>query len=102
MARVKKRSEPGVGHNNPPDLGGIAVDRLRSIIERVERLEAEKKEISDGIKDVMAEARSAGFDAKAIKTIIKIRRQEPAEVQEHRTLVDLYGKALGVDTGDDL
>jgi uncharacterized protein (UPF0335 family) len=78
------------------DVGGIAAERLRSIIERVERLEEERKTLGDDIKDIMAEAKGAGFDAKVIKQIIRIRKQEPDEVQEQETLLDLYRRALGM------
>lgn len=78
------------------EVGGIAADRLRSIIERVERLEAEKKALSSDIKDIMVEAKSAGFDSKVIKQVIRIRAQEPADVEEQETLLDLYRRALGM------
>jgi len=76
------------------EVGGIASDRLRSIIERVERLEEERKALNDDIKDIFAEAKSAGFEPKIIKTIIRRRRMEAAEVEEQDTLVDLYSAAL--------
>jgi uncharacterized protein (UPF0335 family) len=78
------------------EVGGIAADRLRSIIERVERLEEERKALASDIKDVLAEAKSAGFDVKVIRQIIRIRKQEPADVQEQETLMDLYRRALGM------
>ncbi len=78
------------------EVGGIAADRLRSIIERVERLEEEKKALSSDVKDIMAEAKSAGFDVKVIRQVIRIRKQEPAEVEEQETLMDLYRRALGM------
>lgn len=78
------------------EVGGIAADRLRSIIERVERLEEEKKALSSDIKDIMAEAKSAGFDVKVIRQVIRIRKQEPAEVEEQETLLDLYRHAMGM------
>lgn len=78
------------------DVGGIAADRLRSIIERVERLEEERKALADDIKDIFAEAKSAGFDVKVIRQIIRLRKQEPAEVEEQETLLDLYRRALGM------
>jgi uncharacterized protein (UPF0335 family) len=78
------------------EVGGIAADRLRSIVERVERLEGERKALASFIKDVLAEAKSAGFDVKVIRQIIRIRRQEPAEVEEQETLMDLYRRALGM------
>lgn len=78
------------------EVGGIAADRLRSIIERVERLEEERKALGDDIKDVFAEAKSAGFDVKVIRQVIRIRKQEPADVEEMETLMDLYRRALGM------
>ncbi len=78
------------------EVGGIAADRLRSIIERVERLEEEKKSLSSDIKDIMAEAKSAGFDVSVIRKILAMRKQEPADVEEQDTLLDLYRRALGM------
>jgi uncharacterized protein (UPF0335 family) len=78
------------------EVGGIAADRLRSIVERVERLEEERKALASDIKDVLAEAKSAGFDVKVIRQVIRIRKQEPAEVEEQETLMDLYRRALGM------
>lgn len=78
------------------DVGGIAADRLRSIIERVERLEEEKKALSSDVKDIMAEAKSAGFDVKVVRQVIRIRKAEPADVEEQETLLDLYRRALGM------
>lgn len=78
------------------EVGGIAADQLRSLVERVERLEEEKKALSSDIKDIMAEAKSAGFDVKVIRQVIRIRKQEPAEVEEMETLLDLYRRAMGM------
>ncbi|ACI52914.1 conserved hypothetical protein [Gluconacetobacter diazotrophicus PA1 5] len=77
-------------------VGGIAADRLRSIIERVERLEEERKALAGDIKDIFTEAKSAGFDVKVIRQIIRLRKQEPAEVEEQETLLDIYRRALGM------
>lgn len=86
---------PGKGHNNPPaEAGGISADRLKSLVERIERLEEEKKALSSDIKDIYAEAKSAGFDAKVLRQIIARRRREPAEVEEEDTLRDTYERAL--------
>lgn len=88
-----------IGHEAPqpdPEVGGIAVDRLRSIIERVERLEEEKKTLSADIKDIFAEAKSAGFEVKVIRQVLAIRKRKPAEVEEQETLLDLYRTALGM------
>lgn len=84
--------EPGVGHNT----NNIAADRLKSIIDRIERLEEERKGLGSDIKDIYAEAKSAGFDVKVLRQIIRIRKQEPAEVEEMETLLDVYRRALGM------
>ena len=78
------------------EVGGIASDRLRSIIERIERLEEERKALADDIKDIYAEAKSAGFDVPTVKRLIAIRKKEPAEVEEQETLLVLYRRALGM------
>ena len=78
------------------DVGGIAADRLRSIVERIERLEEERKALANDIKDIYAEAKSAGFDVKVIRQIISLRKKEPAEVEEQETLLDLYRRSLGM------
>ncbi|MGI4794426.1 MAG: DUF2312 domain-containing protein [Janthinobacterium lividum] len=79
-----------------PEVGGIAADRLRSLIERIERLEEERKALGSDIKDIFAEAKSAGFDVKVIRQLIMIRKKEPADVEEAETLLDLYRRALGM------
>ena len=76
--------------------GNIAADRLRSIIERIERLEEERKALGSDIKDIYAEAKSAGFDVKVLRQLIRVRKQEPAEVEEQETLLDVYRRALGM------
>ena len=80
------------GHN----VGGVEVDRLRSLVERVERLETERKDIGSDIKDIFTEAGSAGYDIKVLRQLIRIRKQEPAEVEEQESLLDVYRRALGM------
>ena len=77
-------------------VGGIAADRLRSLIERIERLEEERKALGSDIKDIYSEAKSAGFDVKVLRQIVRIRKLEPAEVEEQETLLDVYRRALGM------
>ncbi len=77
-------------------VGGVAVERLRSLIERIERLEEERKALGNDIKDIFGEAKSAGFDVKVLRTIIRLRKQEPAEIEEQETLLDVYRRALGM------
>ena len=79
-----------------PATGGIAGERLRSIVERIERLEEERKALAGDIKDIYAEAKSAGFDVKVLRQLIRIRKEEPAEVEEQETLLDVYRRALGM------
>lgn len=76
------------------DLGGIATDRLRSLIERIERLEEEKSAISSDIRDVFAEAKSAGFDVKIMRVILKLRKMNAADRDEQELLTETYRKAL--------
>ena len=76
------------------EVGGIAADRLRSLIERIERLEEEKKALSGDIRDVFAEAESAGFDVKIMREILKLRKMSAADRDEQEYLLDIYRKAL--------
>jgi uncharacterized protein (UPF0335 family) len=96
--RALQRKDDRVSETAEQDteVGGIAADRLRSIVERIERLEEERKALAGDIKDIYAEAKSAGFDVKVIRQIISIRKKEPAEVEEQETLLDLYRRALGM------
>jgi uncharacterized protein (UPF0335 family) len=80
----------------PSATGGIAADRLRSLVERIERLEEERKALSADIRDVYTEAKSAGFDVKVMRQLIRLRRQEPQAIEEQETLLDLYRHALGM------
>lgn len=74
----------------------IAKDQLKSVVERIERLEEEKTSLADDIKEVYAEAKGNGFDIKVIRQIIRLRRMKPHDVQEQETLLDLYKRALGM------
>ena len=79
-----------------PETGGIAADRLRSLVDRIERLEEERKALGNDIKDIYQEAKSAGFDVKVLRQLIRQRKQEAAEIEEQETLLDLYSRALGM------
>ena len=74
----------------------VAAGQLRAFIERIERLEEEKKTIADDIKEVYAEAKGTGFDTKAVRTIIRLRKKDQAERQEAEAILDLYKAALGM------
>lgn len=78
------------GHNS-------ADDRLRLLIERVERLEEEKKGISDDIRDVYAEAKAVGYDPKIMRQIVRLRKMNPDDRAEMEMILDTYKKALGLD-----
>lgn len=82
--------EPGTGHNS------VAGDQLRSLIERIERLETEKAALGDDIKDVYGEAKSAGFDTKVMRRIVALRKKDAAERKEEEAIMDLYLNALGM------
>ena len=75
--------------------GPVAADELRLLIERIERLEEEKKAIADDIKDVFGEAKARGYDTKAMRKIVQIRRKKREEFQEEEAILDLYLSALG-------
>ena len=79
--------------------GGFAAGQLKSFVERIERLEEEKKTISDDIKDVYGEAKANGFDTKILRQVIRIRKQDADERQEQETILDLYLAALGMLPG---
>jgi uncharacterized protein (UPF0335 family) len=74
----------------------FAKGQLKAIIERIERLEEEKKTISDDIKDVYGEAKGNGFDVKVLRTIIRMRKQDADERQEQETILETYMQALGM------
>jgi uncharacterized protein (UPF0335 family) len=78
------------------EVGGIDSSRLNSLIERIERLEEEKKGISSDIRDIYAEAKGVGFDVKIMKTIIKLRKMNQADRDEQEFLLETYRKALNV------
>jgi uncharacterized protein (UPF0335 family) len=74
----------------------FAKDQLKAIIERIERLEEEKKTISDDIRDVYAEAKGNGYDVKALRTIVRLRKQDANELAEQETILETYMQALGM------
>jgi uncharacterized protein (UPF0335 family) len=76
------------------DVGGIAADQLRSLIERVERLEEEKAVLVTDIREVYAEAKAHGFDPKIMRQVVRLRKMETADRQEQEALLDLYMVAV--------
>ena len=78
------------------DTAGIAGDRLRSVIERVERLEEDRTNLNADIREVYSEAKSAGVDAKTMRQIVRLRKLEPNERQEQEHLLEVYRNAVGI------
>ena len=74
----------------------VAAGQLKAIVERIERLEDEKKEVAEQIKEVYAEAKGSGFDAKTLRKIVSLRKKDAEERQEEEALLDLYMSALGM------
>ena len=88
MANAAVRDEPPATR--------FAKDQLKAFVERIERLEEEKKTISDDIRDVFAEAKGNGFDVKALRQVIRLRKQDKDERAEHEAILDTYLQALGM------
>lgn len=82
------------------DIGGITAEQLRSYIERVEALEAEKAEVADRIKEVMAEAKANGFDTKVMREVLRLRKMAENDRAERESLLDLYMRALGMGAAE--
>lgn len=79
------------------DIGGVAGKRLKSFLDRVERLEEEKKGLADDIKDIYAEAKGVGFDVKTMRKILKLRKMETEKRREEEELLELYKAAIGLE-----
>lgn len=84
---------PSIGHNT---TGGIAADRLRSFIERIERLNEERAALGADIREVFSEAKGAGFDAATMRELIRLRKMDAADRAEREALLDTYKQALGM------
>lgn len=84
----------GIGHNSE---GNVAAEQLRLFIERIERLEEEKKGIADDVKDVYLEARANGYDVKTMRSVVRLRKLETHARLEAEALLETYKAALGLD-----
>lgn len=82
--------QPAQGHNS------VAKEQIKSIVERVERMEEEKKVIADDIRDIFAEAKGNGMDVKALRTIVRMRKQDANERAEQDAILELYMQAMGM------
>ena len=78
------------------DVTGVSGERLRSFIERIERLEEEKKALSDDIREVYCEAKGTGFDIKVLRQIIRLRKMDASDRNEMQEILDVYKRALGM------
>lgn len=90
-----RNANPGVGHNS--GVVKVAKAQLQSFVERIEKLEDEKKAISDDIRDVVKEAKSSGFDTRTLREIVRMRKQDPDERAEREALRDVYKSVMGLD-----
>jgi len=94
---------PGVGHNSDLEKDGVerfdsvSGKRLRSYLDRIDRLEEDKKGLADDIKDIYAEAKGVGFDAKIVRKLVKIRKMDAEKRREEDELLELYKSAVGID-----
>jgi len=79
------------------DIGGVAGKRLKSFLDRVERLEEEKKALADDIKDIYAEAKGIGFDPKTMRKLVRLRKMETEKRREEEELLELYKAAIGLE-----
>jgi len=79
------------------DVGGVAGDRLKSFVERIERLEEEKAGLAADVRDVYAEAKAAGFEVKVVRQIVRLRKMDHQDRQEEQSLLELYKQAIGLD-----
>lgn len=95
--------EAGIGHNSGEDadddardVGGVSGQRIRSFIERIERLSEEKQAIAEDIKEIYAEAKGVGFDTKTLRKLVALRKLDPEKRREQEELEDLYKSAIGM------
>jgi len=86
-------SDIGVGHNS---ITMVAADQLRSVVERIERLETEKDGIASDIRDIYSEAKGSGYDVKALRIIVRLCKQDADQRAEQEAILDLYKNALGM------
>ena len=92
----RRRTEGTTSRTKDIAESGVAAEELKQFVERIERLEEEKKALSDDIKDVFAELKGRGFDVKAVRQILRIRKQDHSERMELEAILDLYMSALGM------
>lgn len=82
--------------SNPTDPYNVTADELKQFIERYEQLEAEKKDVTEQQKELMAEAKGRGYDTKVMKKVIALRKRKPDDIAEEEAILDMYKQALGM------
>jgi uncharacterized protein (UPF0335 family) len=82
--------------SNSPDTYNVAADELRQFIERIEQLDAEKRDLAEQQKEVMAEAKGRGYDTKVMRKVIALRKRKPDDIAEEEAILDMYKSALGM------
>ncbi len=82
--------------NTSPDSYNVAADELRQFIERIEQLDAEKRDLAEQQKEVMAEAKGRGYDTKVMRKVIALRKRKPDDIAEEEAILDMYKSALGM------
>tara|TARA_B100000508_G_C11324764_1_gene211261 strand:+ start:167 stop:460 length:294 start_codon:yes stop_codon:yes gene_type:complete len=97
MSEANVAEFPSGESKEDDNVGGVAGKRLKSFLERVERLEEEKSALSEDIKEVMAEAKAAGFEVKILRRILKLRKMEVEKRREENELLELYMAAIGME-----
>lgn len=90
-------AKKNTAENEVQDVGGIAGKRLVAYLDRIERLEEEKKGLADDIKDIYAEAKGVGFDVKTVRKLVRLRKMETEKRREEEELLELYKSAIGLD-----
>lgn len=96
VSESQQTTVSGPANDEARDVGGVAGERLRSFIERIERLEEEKAVLMEDIKEVYAEAKGVGYDSKTIRKIVSLRKMDHEKRRESEELLDLYKSAIGM------
>lgn len=89
-------SEPGIGHNGGDPLNQGAQQQLRSMLERIERVNSEADEIKEQLKELYSEVKGTGFDTKIVRKLVAMRKKDRAKLQEERAILELYASAMGM------
>lgn len=93
---IGNRDRLAIGGNKKVKAGPISADRLKSLVERIEKLIEERDSINDDIRDIFSEAKGVGYDTKTIRKIVQLRKMDAADRDEQETLLDVYKHAMGM------